>query len=378
MAVVDYFLKLDGIRGESTDSKHKDEIEIDSFSWGATQTGTFAFGGGAGAGKVSFQDFHFTTRVNRSSPTLMLKCAAGEHIKQAVLTARRSDSEGGGEDFLKVALADVLVSSYQDGGAATRGGQDTPGNSEVISNALALAASPADLPIDSVALRYAKVTVTSGGPTRGPVSPGAKGMILLDHPGGSFQVVDSPNGIFTIGRQGEAISRAVLEYDVKILIGLLTAPFSALSLKLVTAEVRGANEPPTDVVNGESTEAGEPKKAKKLKFDVILYTPADLVLGPDDLTVKGKRIGTIRVDPDGDPATLETDLTKLLRKRGLETFGIRLQLRGARVKPPEDDDDESDEDVEAVATDNDDPEDDRRAKPDATASFTVELVMDTL
>ena len=50
----DYLLKLEGIKGESLDAKHKDEIEIESFSWGATQPGTFASGGG-GAGKVSFQ-----------------------------------------------------------------------------------------------------------------------------------------------------------------------------------------------------------------------------------------------------------------------------------------------------------------------------------
>ena len=62
MATVDYFLKIDGIAGESRDDKQKDEIEIESFSWGETQTGSFAVGGGAGAGKVSIQDFYFTMR----------------------------------------------------------------------------------------------------------------------------------------------------------------------------------------------------------------------------------------------------------------------------------------------------------------------------
>ena len=51
MATVDYFLKIDGIEGESRDDKHKDEIEIESFSWGETQTGSFAVGGGGGAAK---------------------------------------------------------------------------------------------------------------------------------------------------------------------------------------------------------------------------------------------------------------------------------------------------------------------------------------
>ena len=32
MAAVDYFLKLDGIPGESTDSKHKNEIDVTDWS----------------------------------------------------------------------------------------------------------------------------------------------------------------------------------------------------------------------------------------------------------------------------------------------------------------------------------------------------------
>ena len=36
---VDYFLKLDGVRGGSTDAKHKDEIELLSFSFAASQSG---------------------------------------------------------------------------------------------------------------------------------------------------------------------------------------------------------------------------------------------------------------------------------------------------------------------------------------------------
>ena len=50
MANVDYFLKLDGIDGESQDQKHKNEIDVMSFSWGEKQTGTAYQGGGMGSG----------------------------------------------------------------------------------------------------------------------------------------------------------------------------------------------------------------------------------------------------------------------------------------------------------------------------------------
>jgi len=114
MAAIDYFLKLDGISGESKDSKHKGEIEVLSFSFGETQSGSGA-GGGGGAGKVQMSDFSFTARISKASPQLFLHCAQGKHIKQAFLTARKAG--GSQQEYLKIKLNDVLVSSYALGGS---------------------------------------------------------------------------------------------------------------------------------------------------------------------------------------------------------------------------------------------------------------------
>jgi len=115
MAHVDYFLKIEGIEGESADSKHKNEIDLESWSLGATQSGTHAAGGGGGAGKVAFQDFHFVMKINKASPKLMLACASGEHLKKAVLTCRKAGKDQ--QEFLKITLSDALISSYQTGGS---------------------------------------------------------------------------------------------------------------------------------------------------------------------------------------------------------------------------------------------------------------------
>lgn len=117
----DFFLKIDTIPGESKDAKHKDEIDLLSWSWGASQTGGFAYGGGGGAGKVSVQDFHFTMRVNKASPKLLLACASGQHIPKAVLTIRKAGKEQ--QEFLKYTFSDLLISSYQTGGSD---GMDIP------------------------------------------------------------------------------------------------------------------------------------------------------------------------------------------------------------------------------------------------------------
>lgn len=116
MAQVDYFLKLDGIKGESRDDKHKDEIQLESWSWGETNAGSGHSGGGHGAGKVSMQDFHFVMHMNKATPELMLACADGKHLKDAILTCRKAG--GGQNDFFSVKMSDVLVSSYQTGGSA--------------------------------------------------------------------------------------------------------------------------------------------------------------------------------------------------------------------------------------------------------------------
>ena len=133
MAAADYYLKLDGIDGESQDSKHKGEIDIESFSWGVTQAGDASTRGGGGAGKASYQDIHFVTKISKASPKLMLACATGQHIKKAVLTCRKAGGQQ--EIFMSVVLSDILVSSYQTGGS---------GQSDIV-------------PTDQLSLNFAKI-----------------------------------------------------------------------------------------------------------------------------------------------------------------------------------------------------------------------------
>ena len=69
----------------------------------------------AGAGKVSMQDFHFVMSLNRASPGLMKACATGQHIKEAMLSARKAGK--GQQDYLTFKFYDVLISSFQTGGS---------------------------------------------------------------------------------------------------------------------------------------------------------------------------------------------------------------------------------------------------------------------
>ncbi|NNM29855.1 MAG: type VI secretion system tube protein Hcp, partial [Akkermansiaceae bacterium] len=107
------FMKIEGIDGESQDSKHKNEIDVLAWSWGVSQSGLRHVGGGGGAGKANFQDLSFTKFIDKSTPDLMLHCASGKHIDKATLTARTNDPRL--EEYLVITLKDVFVSSYRTG-----------------------------------------------------------------------------------------------------------------------------------------------------------------------------------------------------------------------------------------------------------------------
>lgn len=129
---VDYFLKLDGIKGESLDSSHKEDIQLLSWSFGATQGGTASIGGGSGAGKVQAEDFHFVKFVDKATPKLLLACANGEHIPKAILVARKAGKEQ--QEYLKITLSDLLVSGYH-----------TSGNGQ--------------LPVEEISINFGKIEV---------------------------------------------------------------------------------------------------------------------------------------------------------------------------------------------------------------------------
>ncbi|HTR70815.1 MAG TPA: type VI secretion system tube protein Hcp [Mycobacteriales bacterium] len=103
---VDYFLKIDGIKGESQDSTHQDWIDVASYGFRATDATKPT---SAKKGKVSFKGMTFTKTVDKSSPALMTHCATGKHIPQATLTMRASNAK---QDFLTITLSEVVISAY--------------------------------------------------------------------------------------------------------------------------------------------------------------------------------------------------------------------------------------------------------------------------
>ncbi len=107
---IDNFFKLDGCPGESKDDKHPGEIEILSFSWGASQAGSGALGGGIGTSKVSMQDVSLVTYLGKHGPKLQQKCFDGSHIPKGILTCRKAGEHP--LEYLTYEFDQLMVTSY--------------------------------------------------------------------------------------------------------------------------------------------------------------------------------------------------------------------------------------------------------------------------
>lgn len=131
---VDMFMKIGSLEGESTAPGHEKWIEIDSFSWteAVPKAERAALGLSEGAGKVNFQDFHFTTKVNKTSPLLLMACASGQHFPSAMLLVLQEDRTD--LNFMKVKFSEVLISSIHMSGE-----------------------SQSDLPMEQIGFAFAKI-----------------------------------------------------------------------------------------------------------------------------------------------------------------------------------------------------------------------------
>lgn len=119
----DAFLKIDGIPGESTDKKHKDWIEILSYSFGVSQAsaGSRSTAGAGTSQRVDFADFTVMKAIDKATNKILDAAARGAHIKTVTLELNRAT--GDKNKYFEVLLGDVIVSSIKLEGSS---GADLP------------------------------------------------------------------------------------------------------------------------------------------------------------------------------------------------------------------------------------------------------------
>jgi type VI secretion system secreted protein Hcp len=117
---VECFLKFEGpdLKGESQADGFKDQIDLLSWSWGATQSGTMHVATGGGSGKANVSDLVLTKKVDKGSPNLMQAVVNGKQFGKAILTCRKAGGDAP-VDYLKIEMEKVIITSYQLGGSGS-------------------------------------------------------------------------------------------------------------------------------------------------------------------------------------------------------------------------------------------------------------------
>jgi len=104
-----YFLKLDGISGDSKDPDHAGWIDVDAFHVPRSES----HNNGGGSGKAHFQDIVLiVSSPGRHSPLLQQASNAGWPIKSGILEIVRG-TRCTRTVSLRVRFTDLLVSTYQ-------------------------------------------------------------------------------------------------------------------------------------------------------------------------------------------------------------------------------------------------------------------------
>jgi type VI secretion system secreted protein Hcp len=123
-SAVDIFMKIDGVEGEATSSKHKGWMQLNQFAFGLeapAPTGIARGGGGGGSSKVSFSTFDLVKTFDKSSPVLFAAATTSKQYKEAtveVVRAGGADGKHSGK-VVEYKLSDVVITAWKHGPSAT-------------------------------------------------------------------------------------------------------------------------------------------------------------------------------------------------------------------------------------------------------------------
>jgi type VI secretion system secreted protein Hcp len=108
---VDFYLKLDGIQGEATNTGFSNQIQLLSWSWGGANVSSVAGTSGSGAGKVDLHDFNAMIYFDKSTPKLFTAMCSGKHISTGTLSAVKSGADN--KPYLKVDFTEMFITNLQ-------------------------------------------------------------------------------------------------------------------------------------------------------------------------------------------------------------------------------------------------------------------------
>ena len=154
----DMFLQIQGIKGDSSDAKHKEQSEVISYHHNIMQArgGALSAEGVHTGSRAEHDDFVITKRLDSASPTLSIYCCDGKHIPYIKLELCRAMGEK--TVFMTYEFKDGIVASISTLGS---GDEDDP------------------IPIEEISFRYGQIEwaytptdITGGGKSRAAIRSG--------------------------------------------------------------------------------------------------------------------------------------------------------------------------------------------------------------
>ena len=114
----DYYLLINGVTGESQAQGMSNNIELDSWNFGASSPADLG-GKGLSAGKPSFSDFTCSFSLDSASYQILKNLCEGTHAATATFTGRKTGGGANPYNYLVVTLTNVFVSGFSTGGGST-------------------------------------------------------------------------------------------------------------------------------------------------------------------------------------------------------------------------------------------------------------------
>jgi type VI secretion system secreted protein Hcp len=125
--MADLYMQIDGLKGECTDSDHKDWIELLSYNHSISQpaSATATSAGGGTTARCQHSDFSITKYIDLASQKLYEMCSSGKHIKSVNIEMMRASGDKRVK-YMEVKMEQVVISHV-----APAGGSEFP--SEAVS-----------------------------------------------------------------------------------------------------------------------------------------------------------------------------------------------------------------------------------------------------
>ena len=105
------YLKLDPIKGSVTDTKFKEQIELDSFQWGAGIGVGSARGGDRTTSEPSVSEITATKKLDKASEGLFKQLLMGEPVAKGTISFTAA-IKGESVAYAVLDMEDVIISGY--------------------------------------------------------------------------------------------------------------------------------------------------------------------------------------------------------------------------------------------------------------------------